>query len=343
MAAAVDQESAPWIRAARGGRHLLRQLPDGAVVIDVDTGDLLQLNSTGALVYDHLVRGADVEATAEFLAARFGIPMVQARADVASFLQLEAAVVLGRQPGDPSPFEYVPTGEAFTVHRLGVPVLHVHPSGRSITLEKGLTDATRAALLWVIPKVLVLQGFPVLHASAVSVAGKCVAFSGPSGAGKTTLAHAFAAAGAPLVAEDAFIVRLDETKMGVGVSPLEARARAWVDRVLASVRSGDNRVECHTLFDGSEPSQMPLSLIAFLDPARRTGADLQARPLGTTGTTVSLLRNLFWGAVDSAAYERGVGWSAAVATTVAAAELTVPDGLQHLGAAVRRYIENTAS
>jgi hypothetical protein len=341
--AGVDQENVPWIRAARGGRHLLRQFPDGAVVIDIDSGDLLQLNSTGALVYRHLARGADVEATAGFLAEEFGIPTVQARADVSSFLHLKAAVVLGRQPGDPSPFEYIVSGDTATVRRLGVPVLHVHPSGRWITLEQGLTEATRAALLWVVPKLLVLQGFPVLHASAVSVAGTCVAFSGASGAGKTTLAHAFAAAGAPLVAEDAFIVRLDETKAVAGVSAVEARARAWVDRALAMVRSGDNRVECHTLFDGNEPPSIPLSLIAFLDPARRTGTALQARPLGTTDTAVSLLRNLFWGAVDSAAYGRGLEWSAALATTVAGAELTVPGGLPHLEAAARRYIENTAS
>lgn len=50
------------------------------------------------------------------------------------------------------------------------------------------------------------RGLLPLHASAVLIDGAAVAFTGPSGIGKSTLAAAFAAAGYPVVADDVLVV-----------------------------------------------------------------------------------------------------------------------------------------
>jgi hypothetical protein len=54
----------------------------------------------------------------------------------------------------------------------------------------------------VLAVVLMLRGHPVLHASAVEVDGKAVAFVGASGMGKSTLATAFCGQGAALITDD---------------------------------------------------------------------------------------------------------------------------------------------
>jgi len=60
----------------------------------------------------------------------------------------------------------------------------------------------------VFPRALSLRGNIVLHASAVSLDGQSVAFLGPAGEGKSTLATSFAAAGWRLLADDSLCIRL---------------------------------------------------------------------------------------------------------------------------------------
>ena len=61
----------------------------------------------------------------------------------------------------------------------------------------------------VIAVVLMLRGHPVLHASAVEVGGRGLAFVGRSGMGKSTLATAFCARGAALITDDVLRIDLD--------------------------------------------------------------------------------------------------------------------------------------
>jgi hypothetical protein len=58
----------------------------------------------------------------------------------------------------------------------------------------------------VLPLAATLQGFELLHASAVELEGRAVAFTGRSGAGKSSLAAHLAASGAPLVTDDVLSV-----------------------------------------------------------------------------------------------------------------------------------------
>jgi hypothetical protein len=72
----------------------------------------------------------------------------------------------------------------------------------------GLTDDTREHLFinQVLPLLQGRSGLLVLHASAVAIEGRAVAFVGRSGCGKSTLATAFGAGGFPFLADDGLVV-----------------------------------------------------------------------------------------------------------------------------------------
>jgi hypothetical protein len=61
-----------------------------------------------------------------------------------------------------------------------------------------------------VPHLLSLAGDVVLHASAVAVDGRALAFLGPSGAGKSSLAAGFVQQGAELLADDFLVVRRED-------------------------------------------------------------------------------------------------------------------------------------
>src|SRR5262249_14950009 len=73
--------------------------------------------------------------------------------------------------------------------------------------------------------VLRIRGVPCLHASAVSIGDAVIAFSGPSGDGKTTLATAFARLGFPVVSDD--ILALEQRGSTIWAKPGCPRLRLW--------------------------------------------------------------------------------------------------------------------
>ena len=96
-----------------------------------------------------------------------------------------------------------------------------------------------------LPLAAALQGLEVLHASAVVLDGTAVAFTAPSGTGKSTLAAHLVAAGASFLTDDVLAV---EERNGVveahsgpartSVSPAELRTMTPHDRALLGARAG---------------------------------------------------------------------------------------------------------
>ena len=83
--------------------------------------------------------------------------------------------------------------------------------GREAACEAGAVAVERSErflFAQVLPLAAVLQGLDVVHASAVAWEGGVVAFVGPSGAGKTTLATRLVARGATLITDDALALEL---------------------------------------------------------------------------------------------------------------------------------------
>lgn len=85
------------------------------------------------------------------------------------------------------------------------------PSTASIVVHGGAALPKRALrhrlLDQVVPIVMSHRGRVVLHASAVATRAGAVAFVGPAGAGKSTLACSFARADTPVVSDDALVLQ----------------------------------------------------------------------------------------------------------------------------------------
>jgi hypothetical protein len=85
--------------------------------------------------------------------------------------------------------------------------------------------------------LLRLRGCVPLHASAVRMDGGAVALAGPGGAGKSTLAAAFARLGRQVVADD--VLAVDAAAAALVVHPAYPRVRLWPDSVEMLYGHGD--------------------------------------------------------------------------------------------------------
>jgi hypothetical protein len=102
----------------------------------------------------------------------------------------------------------------------------VSPDGRRVVGAPPAGPAwrwERLVLAQVLPLAAVLRGKDVLHASAVALEGRAVAFMGRSGAGKTTLAGRIIANGGRLVTDD--VLAVDRARQEVVVHRGGAVAR----------------------------------------------------------------------------------------------------------------------
>jgi hypothetical protein len=108
-------------------------------------------------------------------------------------------------------------GHEFFINRRGTYIGARWPETSS------LADASCYVLGPILAFVLRLRGVVCLHASAVAVDGRAIAFVGPVGAGKSTIAAAFANQGYPVIADD--IVALDERSQQFFAIPAYPRLR----------------------------------------------------------------------------------------------------------------------
>ena len=77
----------------------------------------------------------------------------------------------------------------------------------------------------IVGAILRLRGTTCLHASAIQLGGRAIAFAGPAGAGKSTTAAAFAVRGIPVVSDDT--IGLTESGPTWTVAPGYPRVRLW--------------------------------------------------------------------------------------------------------------------
>lgn len=95
------------------------------------------------------------------------------------------------------------------------------------------TTVQQLHLNQVVPLALSRQGKLVLHASAVQIAGKAVAFIGESGRGKSTIAASFATNGCCFLTDDG--LQLDWRENQLIVMPSHPSIRLWEDSQCALV------------------------------------------------------------------------------------------------------------
>jgi hypothetical protein len=167
------------------------------------------------------------------------------------------------------------------------------------TLSSPVPSPYYEALLWGTPAAVAMtrHGDLVLHAAAVEVDGRGFLLSGPGGAGKTTLAAAFHAAGHRLLSDDLIGCRLDDRSSLLPGPPL---ARLLPDSVEHVGTEGTTVVweEHEKIYLAVSPDRrgsgdpVPLERIVLLDP-------LGSGPLGMAPvSTREALRDLwamsFW-------------------------------------------------
>jgi len=116
-------------------------------------------------------------------------------------------------------------GTVFVVDAGGTHVRAYTPAGA--TLE----DTATYLLGPVMGFVLRLRGVTCLHASAIAIDGRAVAFAGHAGSGKSTLAAAFARLGHAVLSEDVTALALERGVLQV--EPAYPCVRLWEESVAA--------------------------------------------------------------------------------------------------------------
>jgi hypothetical protein len=105
------------------------------------------------------------------------------------------------------------------------------------------------------------RGALPLHANAIEIGGRAVAFLGRSGAGKSTLAAWFADRGHRILCDDVCAVSLEDGGRPM-VEPGVPRLRLWDD---ALVRAGRDSADYERSFDGQEKFDVPAAAASAVD------------------------------------------------------------------------------
>jgi len=137
---------------------------------------------------------------------------------------------------------------------------------------------------------LMISGELCLHASAVEVDGRCIAFAGSSGRGKTTMAALACAAGYPLFGDDLLRTRFDTGTAHAYRGSSEIRLRPSMAE-LADKIAGDRRTTIDSRTSvrprRSTSEQLPIAAIVLPRPDRAS-ASVQARRLRGTDAFAGL-------------------------------------------------------
>jgi hypothetical protein len=317
---------------------------DDGVLIDLRTGGFFRLNPTATKACLALQQSASFADAASLLAASLEVLPAEAAALLESVQSQLAAPGVRTEPV--GPFRYRPNEGGYALEDNGRVVLTMDTSGRTLRLEAHpdtlafkMLDYVRA----VTPKLLHLRGVTVLHASACLLPEGLTAFSGRSGAGKTTTARAFERAGARLISQD--LVVLTAASTPAVVLDGESRAHAWAAATADTLAGGSvAELSCGGLAHVTAPGpELSLRAIWFVDSARRSGHGLQRQRLAAVDGTLALLANSFLGSESPESWRRHVRETHGIVASLALWDVTTPDGLDRLAAAARDYATKTAS
>ena len=168
---------------------------------------------------------------------------------------------------------YVMRGDRFLVRAAGGFGL-LYARGEGITLEQPAGVDPRDVALWlngtIYAAVAAMNGLMPLHASAVAHSGRVFAFTGPPGAGKSTLAAALGRSGLPLFCDDTLILDLSSPG-AVLCLPGHKQLKLWPEGVeLAGARPLDLVSDQYPKHFATPPAgvvgePLPLAELIFLE------------------------------------------------------------------------------
>lgn len=225
----------------------------------------------------------------------------------------------------------------------GVGEALISKNGRLITccpFPKGHRESFYVYLLGqALSFALVKSGFEPLHATAVTVNDRAIAFIGDCGFGKSTLAAAFLQAGHRLLTDD--LLLLQTTTRGIVAYPGPARiklfpkvARKFLTDASSGVPLNPKAQKQIIPLNNRQVSSgaVPLAVIYVLAPPNKANDDsARIKPLTGREAFVTLLSNTFnLVIVDPDRLRRQFDAAQALANVVTIRKLSYPRSLKHL-------------
>jgi hypothetical protein len=141
----------------------------------------------------------------------------------------------------------------------------------AVTVER----TERFLFAQVLPLAAVLQGLDVVHASAVTWDGGVVAFVGPSGAGKTTVATRLVARGATLITDDALALEMTSDHIVAHPGPpfvaIAPRDAALTEGALAWMGPQHGASDKPHFLAPVGGRSLPLAAVYYLEPRAEFG------------------------------------------------------------------------
>jgi hypothetical protein len=201
-----------------------------------------------------------------------------------------------------SGYSVIPGGTLLTVPKVGRFLVR---SGNEILIDPDPGASERNVRIFLlgsaIGALLHQRGLLPLHANAIDIGGRAVAFSGHSGAGKSTIAAWFHDRGYPILADDVCVIGFDEAGRAFAY-PGIPRLRLWREALEASGRDAgvyDRSFDDMDKYDvptetGSTAEPLPLAAIYLLRKAEEGGGAAIERLTGVDAVE-TLMSNTYRG------------------------------------------------
>jgi hypothetical protein len=195
-------------------------------------------------------------------------------------------------------------GSDFLLRFPGLADFVISEDGRAIGVwpaPETSTETLRHLVLdQVLPRVLAQQGRLVLHAGAVRVGQKAIAFIGDTGRGKSTLTASFQAAGSPLLSDDGLV--LTQENGAALAQPTYSSLRLWPEAIAGLfARAPDLAPMAHysrkqrvILTDVADHAPMPLAAVYVLFPeAQEDSASILLTRMSPSEACMAIISNSF--------------------------------------------------
>jgi hypothetical protein len=235
--------------------------------------------------------------------------------------------------------------EGFRLRFAHSAVFDVNPATRLIRVRREPGTPTRTLrhifLNQVLPLLAASEERLVLHASAVTGPGGAIAFVGPGGLGKSTLAGAMTRRGHSLLTDDALVLEWRDAR--VAVRPTFPELRLWPDssRALAAggrlrtARTAHYTTKRRVADPGGarfDPRLRRLARLYLLERAARGGGPVRFESVSPRDAVVALVRCAFVLDTGDRALMRGTfDHLTALVSAVPVFRLRYPGSLARLG------------
>lgn len=177
-------------------------------------------------------------------------------------IQIAAADDIPEREGRPQ-FDVDDNGVTLTMH--GTARYRVE-AGRRVTVTPHRTASERNVVLYLLGSVVGIlchqRRLIPLHASAILVNGRAIAFCGHSGIGKSTLVSHLAARGHAMLCDDVCVVKFDDSGRPHAFPGLPT-ARLWRD---AAEHLGHDCAELDLVIDGRDKYHTPRNIMVAEGP-----------------------------------------------------------------------------